>query len=156
MSNGQTLLKRNPIFNNRDEDFYESWENEHGQQALPWAIATGVTYYAQIHYIQSNDLNFSTDEWDGAIEHNIDPNASTVANNPSREAASAAYYKEQILLDERRLLISDAASHSKQVPQGTVSGKKVVLIENGRATRPIDEKWIKLWQESLDRYASTK
>ncbi|KAK0761165.1 hypothetical protein N5P37_006111 [Trichoderma harzianum] len=147
MSNGQILLKRNPIFNDKDKDFYASWENEHGQQALPWALATGVVYYAQ-----SNDPNFSTDDWDGAIEYNVDPSASTVANSPSREAASAAYYKEQILVDERRLFIGDASSHSKHVPGRTVSGKN----ENGRATRPIDERWVKLWQEYLDRYTSTQ
>lgn len=50
MSNGQILLKRNPIFNDKDNDFYASWENEHGQQALPWALATGVTYYAQVSF----------------------------------------------------------------------------------------------------------
>ncbi|KAL6817110.1 hypothetical protein J3E69DRAFT_369787 [Trichoderma sp. SZMC 28015] len=142
MSNGQILLKRNPIFNDRDKDFYASSENQHGQQALPWALATGVTYYAQLHYIQSNDPNFSTNEWDGAIEYKVDPSASTVANNPSREAASAAYYKEQILVDERRLFIDDASSHSKHVPEGTVSGTKIVMIENGRVTRPIDERWV--------------
>lgn len=49
MSNGQILLKRNPIFNGKDKDFYASWENDHGQQALPWALATGVTYYAQVN-----------------------------------------------------------------------------------------------------------
>ncbi|RFU77144.1 hypothetical protein TARUN_5126 [Trichoderma arundinaceum] len=149
MSNGQILLKRNPVF--IDEEFYSSWENEHGQQALPWALATGVTYYAQ-----SNDPNFSVDEWDGAIEYDIDPKASTVANNASREAASTAYYKEQIVVDERRLFIGDADSHSKHVPQGTVSGKKVVMIENGKVTRPIDERWVKLWQEYLDKYASVQ
>ncbi|KAL7783139.1 hypothetical protein V8C43DRAFT_188918 [Trichoderma afarasin] len=156
MSNGQILLKRNTVFNDKDNDFYASWENEHGQQALPWALATGVTYYAQIHYIQSNNPNLSTDEWDGAIEYNVDPSASTVANNPWREAASAAYYKEQILVDERRLFIGDSSSHSKHVPERTVSGKKVVMIENGRATRPIDERWVNLWQEYLDRYMSTQ
>lgn len=112
--------------------------------------------FLKIHYIQSNDPNFSTGEWDGAIEYNIDPSASIVANNPSREAASDAYYKAQILVDERRLFIGDAASHSKHVPEGTVSGTKIVMIENGRATRPIDERWVKLWQKYLDRYASTQ
>lgn len=51
MSNGQILLKRNPIFNDKDKDFYASWENEHGQQALPWALATGVTSYAQVNFM---------------------------------------------------------------------------------------------------------
>ncbi|KAL7929891.1 hypothetical protein V8C35DRAFT_284035, partial [Trichoderma chlorosporum] len=148
MSDGQVLLKRNAIFNDKDKDFYDSWEKEHGQRALPWALATGVTYYAQIHRINSNDPNVSADEWDGAIEYDIDPNISTVANNPSREAASAAYYKEQIVEDERRIFISDAASHSKNVPHGTVNGTKVVMIENGKATRPIDERWTKLWQDN--------
>lgn len=50
MSNGQILLKRNPTFNDKNNDFYASWENEHGQQALPWALATGVTYYAQVGF----------------------------------------------------------------------------------------------------------
>ncbi|KAL7960296.1 hypothetical protein V8C34DRAFT_321517 [Trichoderma compactum] len=112
--------------------------------------------FLKVHYLQPNDPNFSTDEWDGTIEYNIDPSASTVANSPSREAASAAYYKEQIVVDERRVFISDASSHSKHVPEGTVSGRKMVMIENGRVTRPIDERWVKLWQEYLSRYASAQ
>jgi hypothetical protein len=43
---GQILLKKKPTMSHKQ--FCDYWENDHGQLALPWALDTGVLYYAQV------------------------------------------------------------------------------------------------------------
>ncbi|KAL7948254.1 hypothetical protein V8C42DRAFT_313933 [Trichoderma barbatum] len=100
---GQILLKKKPTISY--EQFCDYWENEHGQLALPWALATGVLYYAQIHRIESsNDPDITVSEWDGAVEFEFDLNAQ-VHKDATLKAACDAFSRQQVIPDEPRLFV---------------------------------------------------
>lgn len=57
------------------------------------------------------------------------------------------YYKEIILSDERRFLVSEALEHILRVDPGTVTGEKKVIIENGKCLVEVKEEIWKVWRE---------
>jgi hypothetical protein len=58
-----------------------------------------------------------------------------------------AYYKEVILADERRFLVSEALEHIKRVPPQSVKGERKVVIDEGKCLIEVsDEIWAR-WNE---------
>lgn len=57
------------------------------------------------------------------------------------------YYRDVILSDERRFLVSEALEHICRVKPGTVSGERKVVIREGKALVEVgDEVW-RVWRE---------
>jgi hypothetical protein len=61
------------------------------------------------------------------------------------------YYEEVILKDEKRLLISLATEHILQVDEGTVSGEKRVVIQDGKSVIEIPESIWEVWRGYEER-----
>jgi hypothetical protein len=83
--------------------------------------------------------------WDGA--------AGSVRPDPSSEPAKEtppwvyAYYREVVLEDEKRFLLSEARLHMKVVGPGLVSGERKVVIQDGKCVIEVaDDVW-RLWRE---------
>lgn len=55
------------------------------------------------------------------------------------DPAYKGYFQNVILADERRFLVSEALMHVKRVKPGTVEGRRVVIIEDGRIQVDIPE-----------------
>lgn len=49
------------------------------------------------------------------------------------EAFTDPYYRNVILPDERRFLVSEAKQHMKVVPFGSITGDRKVIIDGGRS-----------------------
>ena len=66
------------------------------------------------------------------------------------------YYKEQILPDERRFLVSEARQHFKVVPAGTIVGDVRVVIEDGKSLIEVPEENWRIFNEYKARAEKKK
>jgi hypothetical protein len=57
------------------------------------------------------------------------------------------YYREVILQDELRFLVSEAGTHYLRVEPGTIEGEKRVIIKNGKSEVEVPEEVMKVWRE---------
>jgi hypothetical protein len=57
-----------------------------------------------------------------------------------------AYYREVILVDERRFLVSEAQEHIHRVPPMTVDGVRKVVIHDGKCLIDVPESVWELWR----------
>lgn len=140
----QALLKRNPTMST--EEFSTHWFKNHAAIVLPYFLANGVDYYAQIHnptltspITAPKDLDIS--EWDGAAELRFRD------VRPEQTAAGKKYFEEVILMDERRFLVGEALGHVRMVGAGVVTGERRVIIEDGKVVCGLD--WVengKIWE----------
>jgi EthD domain len=139
----QALLKRN--LSMTKTQFSVHWFEKHAAIVIPYFLAQGVEYYAQLHNPTlsqggpSEDLEIS--EWDGAAEL-IFKDA-----RPEESEAGKKYYQDAILVDERRFLVSEALKHVEMVASGTVIGDRKVIIDHGKVVYELDyEENEKIWE----------
>lgn len=57
------------------------------------------------------------------------------------------YYREVILVDEKRFLVSAALEHIFRVGPGTVEGERRVVIREGKALVEVGEEVWRVWRE---------
>lgn len=57
------------------------------------------------------------------------------------------YYREVLLQDELRFLISEAGKHYLRVEPGTVEGERRVIIRDGKSEIQAPEEVMKVWRE---------
>jgi hypothetical protein len=57
-----------------------------------------------------------------------------------------AYYREVILVDERRFLVSEALEHIHRVPPMTVDGVRKVVIHDGKCLIDVPENVWEVWR----------
>jgi hypothetical protein len=131
----QALIKRHPSMTK--EQFSTHWYEKHAPKVIPYFLASGVEYYAQIHNpvlaqgaSAAEDLDIS--EWDGAAELNF------AEVKPESSEAGKKYFREVILVDERRFLVSEALKHVRRVDAGTVVGERKVIIDGGKVVCELD------------------
>jgi hypothetical protein len=141
----QGLLKRNPALT--PKEFSDSWYGRHAQLVVPFFLHSGVTYYAQIHAPLSNttpDLDLSP--FSGAAEIPSEDVLKIFAPDPPMPQWKKRYYEEVILKDEKRLLESLATEHLVQVGEGTVKGKRRVVIEGGESRIEVEAEVWRVWR----------
>ncbi|KAK3072934.1 hypothetical protein LTR53_005933 [Teratosphaeriaceae sp. CCFEE 6253] len=135
----QALLKRRA--GSSIKEFKEHYIQRHAPIALPWALANGVSYYAQLH----QPLRWATPEleakytaagvnlmdWDAAGEMHFPP--VLTLEDFYRAKVGHAYHVEVIVPDERRFLLASAFEHMGGVQPGAVVGERVEFIVGGKA-----------------------
>ncbi|KAK3654669.1 hypothetical protein LTR56_003942 [Elasticomyces elasticus] len=138
----QNLLKRHA--GSSIEDFRKHYIERHSKAAIPWFLANGVTYYAQIHgplswaseaASQKYAGSIKLDEWDASSEVDL-------ANVDEGQD----FYSKVILPDERKLFLTEARNHMEIVDAGSVVGDRVEFIVDGKALVEYEE-WKKVWNE---------
>lgn len=79
----------------------------------------------------------------------MDPPAA--ARSPD-EAWKSQYYREVILVDERRFLLSEALLHLKRLEPGAVmGGDKRVIIEDGKSLIHVPADVMEVWNSYVRR-----
>lgn len=84
-------------------------------------------------------------DWDGA--------AGSVRPDPANERVKEtppwvqAYYREVVLEDEKRFLLSEALLHMKVVDPGLVNGERKVIIQDGKCVIEVADNVWRLWRE---------
>ncbi|KAK5718187.1 hypothetical protein LTR17_015760 [Elasticomyces elasticus] len=138
----QNLLKRHA--GSSMEDFRKHYIERHGKIAIPWFLANGVTYYAQIHgplrwaseaARQKYAGSIKLEEWDASAEVDL-----------ASVDQGQDFYSKVILPDERKLFLTEARDHLQVVDAGSVVGDRVEFIVDGKALVEYGE-WKKVWDE---------
>ncbi|KAK5115416.1 hypothetical protein LTR85_009876 [Meristemomyces frigidus] len=152
----QALLKRRA--GSTFEEFSTYYLNHHARVALPWCLAIGVTYYAQIHgplkwsssaaATKYPDIDLA--DWDavGVMDFPAD---SQFPSGPGQ-----AYYEQVIVPDERVFLFSEALQHLRMLEPGSVQGARVEeIIMDGEAVVDGWDEWQVLFEghEAKEREA---
>ena len=173
---GQSLLKRHSDLS--PEVFRSHHTQCHAPLAIPWALANGVTYYAQVRLSQYlphlevdqeqihrplrwanaeverkyTALGIELEVWD-AVGENVFPPGPPITSLQDffRGKIGMPYYKEIILPDKRSFLIDEALKHLQGVEPGAVEGDRVEFIVDGKAVMDLG-KWETVWRD----YASHK
>jgi hypothetical protein len=146
----QGLLKRNPSLT--PQEFSESWYSRHAQLVVPFFLHSGVTYYAQVHApltTSSSDLDLTS--FSGAAEMRSEDVLKIFAPDTPMPSWKREYYEEVILRDEKRLLVSLAMEHLVQVGEGTVSGERRMIIQDGKSVIQIEEGVWEVWRGYEER-----
>ncbi|TVY53830.1 hypothetical protein LSUE1_G009495 [Lachnellula suecica] len=127
----QSLLKRSP--NMTLEEFKEQWLRGHAPKAVPLFLHFGVEYYVQIHApLTTTTPDLDLTPYSVAGEATA-PSALVTAMTTGAGTPQWVldYYREVVLVDERRCLLTDSMKHMLPVPPGTVNGVKEVIIREG-------------------------
>ncbi|TVY24905.1 hypothetical protein LHYA1_G005851 [Lachnellula hyalina] len=138
----QALLKRNPSLT--PKQFSTHWYEKHAQLIVPFFLHCGVEYYAQIHAAlhispspSSSSPPLSTEElsaWDGAAEAHLSEGLVAVLGGSGEgQEWVMDYYREVVLVDELRFLVSNAGAHMRVLGAGSVGGETRVVIEGGKS-----------------------
>jgi hypothetical protein len=146
----QGLLKRNPSLT--PQEFSESWYSRHAQLVVPFFLHSGVTYYAQVHgplTTSSSDLDLTP--FSGAAEMRSEDVLKIFAPDTPMPRWKKEYYEEVILRDEKRLLVSLATEHLVQVGEGTVSGERRMIIQDGKSVIQVEEGVWEVWRGYEER-----
>jgi len=61
------------------------------------------------------------------------------------------YYKEVVIVDEKRYLDREVAEWFKRVELGTVDGDRKVIIKGGKSLTEVPEEAIGVWREFKKR-----
>lgn len=142
----QGLLKRNPSMTR--EEFSTHWFTKHAPLIVPFFLDLGVQHYEQIHGpLTTTSPTFTTlvSTYDGAAGM---PSQSDLHNFPPPSLAKwkLAYYREVILVDERRFLVSEAMQHIHRVPPMTVDGERKVVIHDRKCLINVPESVLEVWR----------
>ena len=158
----QGLLKRNPTMTQKE--FSNHWLTKHAPLVVPFFLHSGITHYEQVcnasppdslrHLtvvllqihgpLSTSNPTLDVSAWDGAAAMPAQELLDMPAPMPKWKDD---YYKEIILSDERRFLVSEALEHILRVDPGTVTGEKKVIIENGKCLVEVKEEIWKVWRE---------
>ena len=105
----------------------------------------------QVHspILQSSlpDSSFNMEEWDGAAEIFSSASPEQMAEWREKDPCYMGYYQNVILADERRFLVSEALQHVKRVDPDTVTGKRVIIIQDGKALVDVGDDVMKVWND---------
>lgn len=93
--------------------------------------------------LSTQEPNLNVSEWDGAAGM---PPQDILDNPPPIPQWKKDYYREVILPDERRFLVSEALVHIKRVGPGTVTGNKRVVIQDGKSLVHVPESVWEVWR----------
>ena len=156
----QGLLKRKPSMTR--EEFSHHWFTKHAPLVVPFFLHSGMTHYeqarlsspttlstilthAQIHGpLHSSNPALDVSAWDGAAGMP----AQEILDNPAPMPKwKEEYYREVILPDERRFLVSEALQHIIRVPPGSVKGERKVVIRDGKCVVEVGEEVWSVWRE---------
>lgn len=168
----QGLFKRNP--NLTAEQFSTHWFTKHAPLVIPFFLDLGIQHYEQVGLPSLPSLPFlpflpflyflslpkqlhgplttaSPTFTALAITHDGAagmPSPSDLANFPPPSLAKwkLDYYREVILVDERRFLVSEALEHVHRVPPMTVQGERKVVICEGRCLIDVPESVWEVWR----------
>jgi len=154
MPKTQALPKRKPDLT--QEEFSDLWSN-HAAIVAPMFLYAGVQYYAQVtplsppsihmtsripdprspdRHIENSRLDIIS--WDGAAERlSLD----SWAPDPQW---LIDYYKEVVIVDEKRYLDREVAEWFKRVELGTVDGDRKVIIKGGKSLIKVPEEAISI------------
>ncbi|KAK5135782.1 hypothetical protein LTR08_004608 [Meristemomyces frigidus] len=141
------LLKRRAA--TTTEAFRKHYTERHSRLVMPWCLANGVTYYAQLHgplawaspASPKSTSDIEIGDWDAVAE--------MVFPNGKIGGVGMAYYENIILLDERVFLLRNALDHMKVVEPRSVTGERVEFIIDSKAVVGGWEEWQSLWDEYL-------
>ena len=61
------------------------------------------------------------------------------------------YYKEVVMVDEKRFLDRDADVWFKRVEPGTVEGERKVILEGGKSLIEIPDEFMRVWKSYEQR-----
>ncbi|KAG9228175.1 hypothetical protein BJ875DRAFT_490138 [Amylocarpus encephaloides] len=142
----QGLLIRNPKLT--PEEFSKHWYNRHALVIVPFFLYCGVKNYVQIHApVKTTQDDLDLASYDGAAETELTPLLLAAITDPSSLPTWVVdYYKEVILADEREFLVSEAMKHIKQVEEGTVTGERKAIIEDGKVVIEVPEGVWETWR----------
>lgn len=94
--------------------------------------------------LETKVSNLNISEWDGVAAM---PSQEKLDNPSPSPKWKQDYYREVVLADERRFLISEALDHITRVPPQTVTGTLRVVIEDGKPLIDIPESVWQVWRE---------
>ncbi|KAK4494280.1 hypothetical protein PRZ48_014578 [Zasmidium cellare] len=147
----QFLIKRRT--GSTPQEFSKRWLN-HGPLVLPWLLANGVVYYAQIHRpvwssSEAGTSNPGVDltEWDGAAEMVFGE-----GSDITTATSGARYFQDVVVKDELEFLYTKSTSHAKPVVGG-ISGDRVEFVKGGKPLVEF-ESWQKRYEEVEDSKAA--
>ncbi|KAK4574063.1 hypothetical protein LTR86_001824 [Recurvomyces mirabilis] len=146
---GQGLLKRHEGMS--IDDFRKHYTERHALIAIPWFLANGVSYYAQLH----RPLSWTSEtaasknaekipnlaDWDAGVELKFLPGHSLETMTKGQ-----TYYQEVIIPDEKKLFLTVALEHMESVDAGSVDGERVEFIVDGKAVVAWVE-WRSVWEK---------
>ncbi|KAH8784811.1 hypothetical protein F5882DRAFT_404200 [Hyaloscypha sp. PMI_1271] len=141
MPNNQALIKSKPGLT--QQQFSELWY-AHAAIVAPMFSYSGVQYYAQIHGPLTTTSSLSTldlSPWAGAAEK--PPSDSSVEDLPWLND----YYREVVMVDEKRFLDRDAEVWFKRIEPGTVEGERKIIIDGGKLLIEIPESVMRVWRD---------
>jgi len=143
----QGLLKRNPAMTR--EEFSHHWYTKHAPIVVPYFLHSGVSHYEQMHGPLTTTIStLDISSYDGAA--GMPPQK--ILDNPAPIPKwKQDYYKEVILPDERRFLVSEALEHIYRVGPGSVRGERRVVIGEGKCLIDVGEEVWKVWREYEER-----
>ncbi|KAK4548127.1 hypothetical protein LTR36_009996 [Oleoguttula mirabilis] len=153
----QALLKRRA--GSTFEEFSKYYLDHHAKVALPWCLANGVTYYAQVRLAYPPTASALTPNLHGPLNWSSSATASKYpdinladwdavgvmafpADTQFPSGPGKAYYENVIRPDERVFLFSEALLHLRMLEPGSVQGARVEeVIVGGRAVVAGWEEW---------------
>jgi hypothetical protein len=157
MPNNQALIKSKPGLT--QQQFSDLWY-AHAAIVAPMFLYSGVQYYAQvttssipfpfpshtpqIHGPLTTTSSLSTldlSPWAGAAEK--PPSDSSVEDPPWLND----YYREVVMVDEKRFLDRDAEVWFKRIEPGTVEGERKIIIDGGKLLIEIPETVVRVWRD---------
>jgi hypothetical protein len=148
----QSLLKRSP--NMTKDEFTEQWLGHHAQISVPLFLHFKAEYYVQVHGpFTTTDPNLDLDlsKYSVAGELTVSPNLMTAITTPTGAAKwTYDYYHEVVQVDERRCLEDEAMKQLEiqpPLPAGTVSGRREVIIRDGKCVVEIPESVWEVWRQ---------
>jgi hypothetical protein len=157
MPNNQALIKSKPGLT--QQQFSDLWY-AHAAIVTPMFLYSGVEYYAQVttfstpfpfpsHTSQihgpltttSSPSTLDLSPWAGAAEK---PPSDNSVEDPQW---LTDYYREVVMVDEKRFLDRDAEVWFKRVEPGTVEGERKIIIDGGQLLIEIPESVMRVWKE---------
>ncbi|PMD50464.1 uncharacterized protein K444DRAFT_621836 [Hyaloscypha bicolor E] len=141
MPNNQALIKSKPGLT--QQQFSDLWY-AHAAIVTPMFLYSGVKYYAQVHgplTTTSSPSTLDLSPWAGAAEK---PPSDSSVEDPQW---LTDYYREVVMVDEKRFLDRDAEVWFKRVEPGTVEGERKIIIDGGKLLIEIPESVTRVWKE---------
>lgn len=142
----QGLLRRNPSLT--PEEFSTHWFTKHAPLIVPFFLDLGVAHYEQMHgplTTTSPSLSALISTYDGAAGMPL-PSDLAAFPPPTLAKWKLDYYRQVILVDERRFLVSEAMEHIHRVPPLTVAGTRKVVIHDGKCLIDVPETVWEVWK----------
>lgn len=146
------------------EEFKKEWLQRHVQYAIPFFLYFKLDFYAQVPIppllrtesnnpqiygpFTSSDPSLDLTPYSVVGEASASPELITVMTTGTGCPKWVLdYYKEVILVDEKRCLGSAALEHGVGVAADMVRGRREVVIRDGKALVDVGEEARGVWRE---------